>query len=221
MGWDVNNNIQAVAQLEAGKGYFVVLNSACDITETEDINISIDSYIPISVIQGKTGKTNFTLRNLGNRHVDPITIAVSDFMNTKGDLLDSSDITLPTTNTQIRIAENEIIEMEYDIPTAQEAGVYTGFVTITYAGKSLVQEVSVTIIPINEQVSINYEPISSLQGIDLPVNVSVTNNGNVDLINIQADMTNMYNEADSDSMLVGITAPPFNLNVGETENVSL
>ncbi|MBT3304278.1 hypothetical protein HN592_04055 [Candidatus Woesearchaeota archaeon] len=224
LGWDANGNTDAVAQLEAGKGYFVILNAPCDVTQTENVNISIDSYNPISVIQGKTERTNFTLRNLGNRHVDPITIVVSDFMSTNGDILDNSNIMLDGTTTQtlttaIRIAENETIGMRYQPPLGKKAGTYTGFVTITYAGKTLVQELSVTIVAVNEQVSASYDTVSMLQGTSKEFNVTVTNNGNVDLTNIGVAMNNMYNGVNVMQPTLGTTS--INLAVGGSENISI
>ena len=193
-----------------------------------DLSLVLSSVSPTPVNPGSTLSINVNLTNTEAGTISPISITTTD--GTSGTTTLSLTDTLVTGESLTDFQLKPLV-LSLPIPSSAEAGIYTATLTAFETDTTETDSVSYTFTVASSpsvEIELNNIVISDPLSIDLQsgeddnlMTLTVTNNGNVDLTNLElsADFDNLE---DDDGDLIAVTNPAAvgDLDVGDEVTVT-
>ena len=183
-----------------------------NLTVNESPNISL-SNVSENVTVGNSKKTTLNIQNTGNTDVKT-NITVSDLHN-GSNVLSSSNIDIQPNIISLDYQKSETVNITINVPSTQQEGIYTGNLIASYGNKTTQSTITVDVVPQVADISFNDVSVEGLPGDDLTGSFVVTNNGTIDLNNINVSLTGLS------EFNISLTPTLFNLSAGSSKTINI
>ncbi len=187
-------------------------------------DFSASSTTP-SIVPGLSGKITVTVTNAGNTDLNGMTYSVTQFTSGTNTLAVSGSA---TGNLNVAYGASQTFDLNFAPSSSQGVGTYTGTVTITHGSVTKTIGLSLSIVPINRQISatttnaavVIHRTLLFVMDTDSGV-LKLNNTGNYPLSGITISPSNLTGPSIISSSSVSISENNFALNVGSGKDVMI